>query len=341
MISAEIEEYEQGAWVADLVDESAFSGSFQLGGSTWVGTKIQSRVEFGKYHTRVIGGANKLTAQLEDRWYAGNVSLQVAVQHICSEAGETFGSATPTVFLNTYQRIRGTAAQALDQLAQLFGQIWWIGRDGKVNMAAQRPTGAAADGSRMASDSDASVLLAEPTGVQLGVGYLTTAGDQAMQQIRHVRWRYTPDQTTAQIYPIPFLFRPPVQTAYDKIYSARVDSDNGDGTINVIADGRMGITRVPLLCGVPGAKVQTRPGEVVALAFFGGDPQKPFAQLMAQDVAAAKQVARVGDTIALDEGTVFGGVITAGVVPGTITMKFTQPVTGTITGGTARIAIGD
>jgi hypothetical protein len=344
MIQLEAEEFEQGAWVADLVDADAFAGSFVLGGDTWVGTAVQSRVDFNRNYTRVIGGANKLATVLQDRWYAGNASLQVAVSDICKECGESFGSATPGVFLNTYQRIKGTAAQALDQLAQLFGQIWWIGRDGKVNMAVTRPTGAPADGTRLSSDTDASALLAEPSGVQLGVSYLT--GAQQMAQIRHVRWNYTPERTTAQIYPLPFLFRPPVQTAYDRVYSARVDRDNGDGTIDVIADARFGVTKVPLLCGVPHSKVKVDGGDAVALAFFGGDPQKPFALLMGQDETATKQVARKTDgvTSSMPDDSVFWTWLSAaGTALNGIGVTAPVPTSlgGHISGGSDRLKVGD
>jgi hypothetical protein len=80
-----------------------------------------------------------------DKYYAGNVALSVAVQDVCREAGETFGGAAPGLFLNTYERIRCKASEALDNLAKVFDLIWWIDRSGSVQMQKARPPCARCD----------------------------------------------------------------------------------------------------------------------------------------------------------------------------------------------------
>jgi hypothetical protein len=51
IIDAQVEEFEHGAWVADLSSLDAFSGSFDMAGSKWTGTKVTERVDFSRYYT--------------------------------------------------------------------------------------------------------------------------------------------------------------------------------------------------------------------------------------------------------------------------------------------------
>lgn len=340
VVEATIEEFEQGAWVADLISVDQFDGSFQLNGEAWTGTMVSERLEFERYHTRVIGGKNNLSKALLDKFYSGSVSLQIAAGDACREGGESLGSAQAGVFLQTYQRQRGPLYAALDSLALAFGLIWWIDRAGAVNLSISRPVSGEAKGLRISSSYD-SVLLREPeTSVKLGAVY-------DGKPIRHLRWEYTPKRFEARVYFVPFLFRAPVETKYDRTYSALVDRDNSDGTIDVIADARFGVTKVRLLAGVPGSKVKMMPGEEVTLGFFGGDPQKPYAVAMAQNLSATKEVARKGDTIQSTQsvppnafwtwiaaaGSVLSGLGVAAPIP-------TQ-LDGTITSGSQRLKVGD
>lgn len=336
-VEATIEEFEQGAWVADLVSLEEFDGSFDLGDVTWTGAKVSSNKEGDRNYTRVVGGAGKLSAVLEDKYYDGSVTLQAAVQDICREAkSETFGGAVAGVQLTTYERLKGPAYTALDALASALAMMWWVGRDGGVNVQLARPVAALADGLRVAVDAN-SVTLADPKGVELGGTY----GDDAPQPIRHIRWMFSNATLKAQIYFVPFLFRAPVQTSYDCLYNAAVDKDNGDGTIDVIAAARFGVTKVPLFCGVPGSKVKVKGGEQVMLGFFGGDPQKPYAVAMAQDTSAAKKVGRVGDkvTVTIPAGSFL--VSCSGTPAVGVTNVNPVDVDGTIKAGTERLMVGD
>ena len=357
LISAQVEEFEQGAWVAEIVALESFSGSFTLfDGSTWTGTKVAERSEHAKFYTTVIGGQGHLGASVQDKYYAGNVALSIALSDLCNEGGETPGQATPGLFLSTYQRQAGTLAEALDGMADAFGQIWWIDRTGTLQMNTARPVGQEATGDRVSSDTDASAVLVNPQNLTLGSSYAVSDSGATMQTIRHIRWSQTPQRFSAQIYPVPFLYRPPVQTKYDRHYQAIVQVDNGDGTVDVIADnGRFGVTKVPLLCGVPGSKVKTKPNEVVTLGFFGGNPQKPYAVAMQQNTAATKQVARNTDpvkvTISVSNGKLAalaamitappggGGPCTA--TPGLIPPADSLDLTGTITQGSNRLMVDD
>jgi hypothetical protein len=329
-----IEEFEQGAWIADLKSLEKFDGTFTLpDGSTWTGTEVSSRQEGEHYFTRVIGGANGLTKKLDDRFYDGSVSVQAAVQQICQLVGETFGEAKKAAQLTTFERLGGPAYSALDAIADAFTLKWWIGRDGKLSMLDDRPSAAAADGQRVRSDVD-SVDLVDPIGVQLG-------GTYDDKPLRHLRWSFTPERFAVTAYFLPFLFRAPVERRYDALYDAKVDRDNGDGTIDVIATGRFGVKKVKLLIGVPHAKAKLDGGELVTLGFFGGDPQKPYALAVAQDTSATKQVARKGDSVKVTitpDDIVSLGLANGG---GSVAASSSVDVTGEITSGSDRLKVGD
>jgi hypothetical protein len=281
------------------------------------------------------------------------VSLGAAVQEICTNGAELFGSATPGVMLQTYERLRDTVAGALDRLADENQMIWWVDRDGSLHMAATRPPAGLADGVRVDPQTDGSVTLVNPEGVVLGATYQG-------KPIRHIRWTMTADRQQAQIYFVPFLFpTPQKQTIYSCHYSAKVDTDNGDGTIDVIADGRFGVTKVPLMSGIPGSKITVKPGELVTLGFLGGNPRAPYAIAHGQISSAQKLVARKTDPIT--QGTLqFTYVPGSGpgvIVPGVLSITYTPgnggppqvlPLgSGTLTigenidGGSERVALDD
>lgn len=342
LIEATIEEFEQGAWIADLVSLDEFAGSFDLVNVTWTGTEVSKRQEGEHFHTRVIGGKNGLAKVLDDRFYDGSVTVQAAVQQVCQLAGETFSEAVKGKTLTTFQRMKGPAYRALDAIAEAFDLKWWIGRDGKLSMLSDRPEGAEAQGFKMRSDVD-SVDLSEPVDVELG-------GTYDDKPIRHLRWHFTPARFMVTIYFLPFVFRPPVDNRYDAHEDAKVDKDNGDGTIDVIVGGRYGLKKVKLFCGVPHSKVKVDPGDLVTVGYFGGDPQKPYAVAMAQDTNASKEVARKGD------GAGGGNLVVAFVGTGSLTMTYNpgkggapQVVTNSgtinfdekITEGSQRLKVGD
>lgn len=367
LLEAHIEEFEQGTWVADLIADQSFSGSFSLpDGSRWIGTKVSEGYDRGCYFSKVVGGNGALGRTVLDQFYQGQVSLQVIVNAICGassassgDAGELVGGVAPGVFLGQYQRFVGLRSEALDAVARAAGGavnpgadplLWWIGRDGKLQMQAPSPTTGARTSTSIVTgvqdmnkvDVDGSVVLDQPAGAVLGGFY----GESA---IRHIRWSYVDSNLEARIFFVPFIFRAPTQTKYDRTYNAKIIQDNGDGTIDVLAyrspsEGKapaFNVSKVQLFCGVPGSKVQMNEGEEVVLGFFGGDPQKPFAMTMKQNTAATKEVARKGDTIRF---TLTPDDITTMALSnggGAVAAANSVTVDGEIVTGSSRLKVGD
>ena len=111
-ITAHIEEFQSGAWVADLTATESFPGLFVLpDGSSWTGTTVEERFDKGTFHTRVIGGANGISQTIPDQYYTGSVTLQQIFGDICTACKEVAGTA-PTITVANYQRLQGTGAAA-------------------------------------------------------------------------------------------------------------------------------------------------------------------------------------------------------------------------------------
>lgn len=378
LLEAHIEEFEQGTWVADLIADQPFAGTFTLpDGSTWIGTKVSETQDRGRYFSKVLGGQASLGKVVLDQFYQGQSSLQIIVSSVCSpgptvgDLGELLGSVPPGVFLSQYQRLVGQRGEVLDAIATAAGGavapgsdplLWWVGREGTLQMQIPDP----AYGSRTPQpfvtgtqnmdkvDVDGSVELVTPSGAVLGALYGTPA-----MPVRHMRWKYTPSSFSVRIYFVPFIFRSPKQTKYDRTYDAKIVADHGDGTVDVIAyrspsEGKspaFGVSNIQLFCGVPGSRVTMQAGEEVTLGFFGGDPQKPFAMAMKQDatVLTTKKVARNGDSV--NVGTISLTVAGSATLAGTYTAPDGSttaivsgtpfPVSGLINSGSARLLVGD
>lgn len=377
LLEAHIEEFEEGTWVADLIADQAFAGSFSLpDGSAWTGTKVTEIADRGRYFTKVVGGNNALGRTVLDQFYQGRVSLQIVVNAACAVAqgstgdrGEIVGGVATGVFLEQYQRFVGSRAEVLDAIAKAAGGavnpgadplLWWIGRDGRLQMQMPSPsTGArnivgtvtgTQDMNRV--DVDGSVELVQPSGAVLGAMYNAAP-------VRHIRWHYSSDRFSARVFFVPFIFRAPTQTKYDRTYNAKIIADNGDGTVDVLAyrspsEGKapaFNVSRVQLFCGVPNSKVAMQPGEEVTLAFFGGDPQKPFAMSMKQSATATKEVARKGDKVHISAAQLTALALTfvSPAGPCVYTPGGTPPPTppgapgldAVISEGSARLKVGD
>jgi hypothetical protein len=72
---------------------------------------------------------------------------------------------------------------------------------------------------------------------------------------------------------------------YLALYSCKVLSQNGDGTLELQPDDARlpGLSKVPIRIGVPGVDVKVTPGAKVLLGFAGGDPRQPIAALFDKD----------------------------------------------------------
>lgn len=331
-----IEEFERGTWVAELksTEDLGSSVDFDFAGETWHGSVVQKTEENGLFSASVVGGAGGLFKPVTDLYYAGNTGYRNVVGSIAVAGGERV-SEVAVGSVQTYMRLRGTVGQSLWTFALTYGLQWWIDRQGGVRVVQLRPSGPVALGVRVDSGPDGSITIANPENVQIG-------GTFDGSPIRHIRWRQSANEFTATIYPYPF-HNDRSTIDYGKLHSARVDRQNSDGTVDVIAAGRFGVTNVQLLSGIPGSKIVMEPGDLVLLGFYGGDPRAPFAMSTWQG-DGSKAIARIDDSVACGTLTATAGgspVLFTYTPPGSAPQPPNASVTigGKITSGNQRVKL--
>jgi hypothetical protein len=291
MISAIVEETYSGAWVADTVDTVAPIGSVPMPGTDpWSGTIVTTSQDGGRFYSRIVGGKGKLGSDITDKWYNGTLLADTVVADAVKESGETFGASSIGVRIDSWQRKAGSLGDALSQLVAVTGGVWWVARDGSVNVAQSRSGNVVVPSSvtRVATDVDGSISLNLNTAI-------VKPGDTWLgNTIRHVRHVLTSNTFSSQIS---FTDLPDLRLGLDylRTYSARVDKQNSDGTLDVIVNGQFSVTSVRWLAGVP-AKVVVNPGDFVTLGWLGGDPRAPYSSLLEQ-TAGTKAAAGIGDTV--------------------------------------------
>lgn len=316
MIEIVVEEFEQGTWIADVKDVEPIDGSFDLAGETWSGTVLHSREENGVYLARILGGKNGLSKQVRDRYYERATQYADVIRAIATEAGESVGSVDAGQ-VQTYMRIAGSAGNALDKFCETYGLQWWISRSGILQVQRSRPSGPAALGVRVESGPDGFVIVRNPENVQIG-------GTFENNPIRHIRWFQTGDLFEVVLYPTPFdEVAKALALDYGRLHLARVQAQKPDGTLDVIVAARFNVTKVPMLSGVPTARIDMSAGDIVVLGFYGGDPRAPFAIATMQASGphtGGKAVARVDDAVDC------GKLAAQGVAPGNpIAFVYTPP----------------
>lgn len=308
MISATVEELYSGAWVADTVDVVAPTGAFTLdNGTSWSGAVFSQSQDGGRFYSRIVGGKGKLAQTLLDKWYNGTSLIDQIAGDAISEAGESLGASSLGVRVDAWQRKAGTLGQALSQIVAIVGGVWWVDRAGLVQLATTRATGEirAETVSKAKTDVDGSVLFDTfPSTPAFTPGW-TWEG----RQIRHIRWVQTPSNFQCAIA-FSDLESPPLTWDYFRSYSAKVDKQNSDGTLDVIVDGKFAVTNTKWLAGLPG-KIVINGGDEVELGWAGGDPRYPVAWGLKMS-SDGKAAARVDDTV--DCGTLVIPTTLVGVI---------------------------
>lgn len=337
---AKVIEIYRGTWVADITTADVPTGVFDMGERTWTGTVIpQGYIQDGsRYHARIVGGAGKLGTALREQEYRGAVTIAQVARDILTACGEKAGTIDGKQTVSYYERSNGTAGECLNELCDATGLVWWVDRDGLVNLTAARTTVAAIDPTKcpqIGADVDGSVTLNVVTADDVQPGML--AGDKAA---RALYWRLSSGALVVECSPIqPSIPDTRGATFYTKLYGGKVDKFNEDDTVDVIADARFRLTRVPLLPGVV-MRTTLKPGERVVVGFLGANRSAPFAMPGQISGGAAKSLVLDGDTVTmLLPPFAFEGFITtpSGPLPATGVMTaLTGQTLGTAMGSSVR-----
>lgn len=365
-----------GPWYADvdLVDDTVVTGrvTLQVGGLTLSGT-VDARHDGTQgvvRRTRVVAGAGSWGRTVAAKHYhndAGVRALLVA-QDAAREAGESLGtfSVTGAVGID-YVRASGQASAAL---VDVIGETpWWVDYDGVTQVVA-RSSAAAAPSSYVLTDYDprarvATLALDDLTAVS--VGTVLSEGLDAPQTVRELEIEVTPEATRVRAWcgtdtrygRVAGLLRALVERVVAESQSGpvlyRVSRMNVDGRVELqIVNRRAGLPDllpISMWPGAAGVHATLKPGAEVLVEFIDGDRSRPIITHFAgkdgvgfvpvklalcDDTGTAPFAARVGDSISVTFP------VNSFVLGANSAVYNSTPLTftGTITGGSSKVAIG-
>jgi len=333
----------QGDWTSHLTladtPDSPPTGLVQLAwhGLQLTGTILRSGAAEGQTTLLVAGGRGGLWRQVPAKYYDHQFAVRLPLSELLAAAGEQLSAASTSAVLQgtlpSWPRRRDLAGHLLDDLAEATGALWRVLSDGSVFFGADDFAP-----SEAVLDTDYTLLHTDPEWLQQELAPLTAAGvplpgqtfgaDQGGGRVGRVHLEDDGERYVARVWYLDpgggqedllvaglrALVREELRpTAWHPQLSGQVVQQRADGTLDVLLDDRRlpPLTSVRYAVPVPGAQLSVPAGARVALAFAGGDPRYPVAQLY-EPGSASRAAARVDDTCSVDLYTLTAPVGLAG-----------------------------
>jgi len=344
-------------WISSLDAETAPTGAASL---IWLGTTLQgvithSGISEGRVSVCWTAGKGGLWKELPAKGYDAVVPASLILGHIMAESGETLSPSSTGLFATvpTWARKAGTAATALDLLADALGAVWRVLPDGSIWWGAETWPASSADGELLSADVALGLFRWAPLTLSILPGQTFQGG-----RVGCCSYTAAPGSQRCRVWllgearqenplrsGLVAVVREELRACdYLAMYPCQVVAQHTNGTVDVIPDSeRMPpLSSVPLRGPAPGAKV-TLPsaGARALLGFLEGTPSKHYAMAWEQGTGGAA-VARVGDTVVAAAAMVtwmsqVAGAIN-GLAPGSVSPA-TPSAFGTISTGSPHLAL--
>lgn len=327
-----------GAWTANVEadSEDPITGSVTLDveGEVFAGTVWQGDVDGGRWKGLVVGGAGGTQKVIEGNYYV-QPTARTVMQDLASAAGETLSPeispALLTKPLERWTRLQGFAHTAFRQLADELGVEWritragelWFGDETWLPIKVSSVEGAYSPEHRMLevayqdNENDSPVL-------RPGITYddqkvqrvVTNANASGLRQ-----YLFFDDErgSSGILNTIRRVIRevvwPKLQLA--RMHPARVISQDSEGSVTVVLDDpaiggkSKGLSRLPLVVGLPGTRVRTTSATRLRLIWDAGRPTKPRAGHFDQGTPAEQIIIEVTDKLRIIGDLEVTGEITA------------------------------
>lgn len=292
---------EQGPWFAEVQLEQ-LAPKLAAGPAKLVinGVALECTVDqpgtYGQAKScRVIAGGGGWGKVVSAHGYGNDarVKARLVADDAARAAGESIGTFEPAAerLEVSYARTVGAASVALEDAAG--GALWWVGYDGKTNVAKDRPTTKAAPDTYevLAFNPRTQVVELGVTGLTVGVGSIISERLDAPATIRSFTLRLSSKRltmtavcgelrTTNQLV---LLVRRIVERVMNGwlfgAYRYRVVSMGGDGRVNLQAvakgAGVPDLLRIEQWPGVAGAHATLQNGAIVVVQFLEGRRDLP------------------------------------------------------------------
>lgn len=303
-----------GAWLADLVVDSDRLSDFQdaplslqLGpGRVFKGWAVRAGLHHAQIHLRIVGGAGGLGDVLPPRAFS-NATAAVILRDALTACGETLSPqadpAAASTFFASWVRVRQPLGAELGALVPACGlEAWRVMPDGTVWLG--KETWGASDPARMGFvelefepglgrltfvcdelNVDPGMVFSAPGESYDGqkVSLVSTVISEGTGEVRHVVLFDDGTGTDRLTGGLSSYLSATVVPTLDRsaAYWAKVVSQNGDGTVEVIPDSPRlpSVSKVPIRLGIPGVTVKVAPGARCVLEFLEGDPTRPVVTL--------------------------------------------------------------
>lgn len=288
-----------GAWWVDVhvsprqgTTGVALTGAqvVSLNGIDLYGTVLRCDVVDGMIEARIVAGAGGLSTTLAERYYKGGSSVRKIVGDILRDCGETLADDASAAILDqtmpTWQRAREPAGTALSRVVEAVGGSWRMTTTGQVLIVGTESWPTVAPVHTLIPGSDGALGIYR-------VAWPETTPDDLLPGVtfRGMRIRYVVHELTAASLrtevrtqePRGYLERMRALLSrgewYSRLWSAVVDKQNADGTVDVVVDSKWGETQVPIRHGLPGMTVEIQQGQQILVGYENDDPKRPFAAL--------------------------------------------------------------
>ncbi len=337
-----------GPWFADIdLEEDAAladgaAAELVINGSTLRGTV---RPEFNatfalQRKCRVVAGGDGWGKPLARKGYHNDAEVKalLVAQDAAREAGETLGTFEPSSprLAANYARRAGLASRALEDAAG--SSLWWVDYAGVTQVAAERPTAAAASDTYevLGFDPRTRIVRLGVDGLTVGVGSIISERLDAAQTIRAFALKLEARKLTmlADCAPVEHstgqlinLMRAIIERSTDRKllgkYRYRVVSMAADGRVNLQAVrkdlGLPDLLTIEQWPGVAGGHAVLTGGALVTVEFLDdGDPSLP----VITGYQGKQGAAFLPTSLALGGGTRDAAAVGCGVViqvpPGTV-----------------------
>jgi hypothetical protein len=300
---------QRGVWTADLVIDQPDGSGFAVGTKVTITTDAGLRLvgvvapnRSGSFldsvHVRVVGGAGGLTKAATARAYVQpGAFVRDVVNGLVADSGEQLSSSTDAGFLNTnlaaWTVMSQTVKRALDNLVEVVDDslTWRILEGGTLWVGAESwPTVSAPDAVSMQFDPANNLYVIGEDAPSIAPG----TNVDGIGNVGRVEHHIEPDSIRTVAYVASDVERGfkahikklvDAQLArrgidYTKRYQAKVITQSGDfSTVDVkpVNPALPGLSKVPVMWGIPGVTAQIAPGDLVMIGFDSADPSKPYA----------------------------------------------------------------
>lgn len=304
LISAKLTEPRTGAWTAEVEADTdkPITGlvTLDVEGERFVGTVYQGDVESSRWKGLIIGGRGGTQKVVQGNFYE-RPTAGVVLQDLARESGEVLSPDIAPILLmrslERWTRIEDFAHVQYRQLADELGCDWRITRAGELWMGSETWPEVKAkcievdyapercmieiayeDGTKdrpvlrpgvtFEGDKIQRVLTrVDGDGLRQALFFDEEKGDTGLRAtvVRFIKEVVWPKLTLARVYP------------------ARVCGQAPDGNVTIALDDRTiggrskGLSRLPLLLGLPGTRVKTTNATRLRLLWDEGRPTKPRA----------------------------------------------------------------